>query len=81
MIERAKTNAKAMGIKTASADGNPSSDDADSEIDQLVGRAYSLMEQEELGKEIQKKAAVDRECNLAIAKLLAALDVFSEVSR
>ena len=75
LIERAKTSAKELGI-----DSDVSPPEI-SEIDSLTKRAEDLVQQEEHDIELQKRAAAARAQNLVIAKLLAAADVFTEVSR
>ncbi len=84
LIEKAKQNAKAAGIPAAEvsqASQVPEGDKEAMSIEDLMRRIEDQVELEQLGEELEKKAAAERSRHLMMAKLLAAVDTFAEVGR
>ena len=79
LIERAKDSARSVGIGVPNS-GPPIKKEG-SEVEELINRVDILIDEEELEEQLKKEATAERGRHLVMAKLLAAADVFSEVSR
>lgn len=51
------------------------------EVEDLMQRVDNLVEQDELDTQLEKKAVEERARHITMAKMLAAVDVFTEVGR
>jgi hypothetical protein len=84
LIEQAKKNSggaeAARALPVPKASSTEVTKEA-AEVDDILGRVQDALETEEIEEEIRKEAGLERRRDVTMAKLLAAVDVFSGVSQ